>query len=259
MSFTVIIPARYASTRLPGKPLLMLAGKTMIQHVYERALDSGADEVIIATDDQRIFSVAEDFGACVAMTSDKHPSGSDRLAEVIQQRDIADDQIIVNLQGDEPMMPAVLIRQVAEQLQQQSRASVSTLCEKILLAEDLFDPNVVKVIIDRYGMAMTFSRAAIPWDRNAFSKQVDELPQHSEHFRHIGLYAYRAAFIQEYVTWPPCTLEQAESLEQLRVLWQGHSIYVDIASESPGHGVDTQRDLQRAEQLLLSGIENRAD
>jgi len=252
MGFIVVIPARYGSSRLPGKPLLKLAGKPMIQHVFERARASGADEVIIATDDERIQQAAESFGASVAMTSDQHPSGSDRLAEVVEQRAYAAEQIIVNLQGDEPTMPATLIRQVADKLQQHSQASVSTLCERISNAADLFDPHVVKVITDRNGMALTFSRAAIPWDRDAFSISTEELPQRSEHYRHIGLYAYRAGFISDYVQWPPCALEQMESLEQLRVLWQGHRIHVDVALESPGHGVDTEGDLKRAEQLLLS-------
>lgn len=252
MGFIVIIPARYASSRLPGKPLLLLAGKPMIQHVYERALSSGADEVIIATDDPRIRQAAEAFGASVAMTSDQHPSGSDRLAEVVARRGYSAETIIVNLQGDEPTMPAALIRQVADNLQQHSEASVSTLCERITTAADLFDPHVVKVITDRDGLALTFSRAAIPWDRDAFSVTTEELPQRSEHYRHIGLYAYRAGFITEYVQWPPCALEQMESLEQLRVLWRGHRIHVAVALESPGHGVDTETDLQRVEQLLLS-------
>ena len=252
MGFIVVIPARYASSRLPGKPLLTLAGKPMIQHVYERALASGADEVVIATDDERIRQAAESFGASVAMTSDQHPSGSDRLAEVVEQRGYTPEQIVVNLQGDEPTMPATLIKQVAENLQQHAQASVSTLCERINSATDLFDPHVVKVISDRYGMALTFSRAAIPWDRDAFSISTEELPQRSEHYRHIGLYAYRAGFITDYVQWPPCALEQMESLEQLRVLWQGYRIHVDVALEPPGHGVDTEGDLKRVEQLLLS-------
>jgi len=213
---------------------------------------SGADEVIIATDDQRIRQVAEAFGASVALTSDRHPSGSDRLAEVVAQRGYSAETIIVNLQGDEPTMPAALIRQVADNLQQHSEASVSTLCERITTAADLFDPHVVKVITDCDGLALTFSRAAIPWDRDAFSVTTEELPQRSEHYRHIGLYAYRAGFITEYVQWPPCALEQMEALEQLRVLWRGHRIHVAVALEPPGHGVDTETDLQRVEQLLLS-------
>ena len=252
MGFAVIIPARYASTRLPGKPLLPLAGRPMIQHVYERALDSGADHVVIATDDERIREAAQSFAADVIMTSERHPSGTDRLAEVIDKRSFADDQIIVNLQGDEPLMPAALIRQVAENLQAHEQASVSTLCEPITTAADLFDPHVVKVVIDVNGMALMFSRAAVPWDRDAFSVTVEELPERSIHFRHIGLYAYRAGFVRRYVTWPPCALEQVESLEQLRVLWNGYGIHVAVATEAPGHGVDTENDLRRVEQLLLS-------
>jgi len=251
VGFAVIIPARYASTRLPGKPLLPLAGRPMIQHVYERARDSGADHVIIATDDQRIRDVALTFAADVIMTSERHPSGTDRLAEVIEQRGFGDDDIIVNLQGDEPMMPAALIRQVADNLQCHEQASVSTLCEPITTAADLFDPHVVKVVIDVNGMALMFSRAAVPWDRDAFSVTIEELPERSIHYRHIGLYAYRAGFVRRYVKWPPCALEQMESLEQLRVLWNGYDIHVAVATEAPGHGVDTESDLRRVEQLLL--------
>lgn len=251
MGFTVIIPARYASTRLPGKPLLALAGRPMIQHVYERALDSGADRVMIATDDKRIGDAAHAFGADVVMTSATHPSGTDRLAEVIELRGIGDDEIIVNLQGDEPLMPAALVRQVAGNLHRHQQASVSTLCQPITTAAELFDPHVVKVVCDVNGMALMFSRAAVPWDRDAFSVTLTELPERSLHFRHIGLYAYRAGFVRRYVQWPPCALEQVESLEQLRVLWNGYAIHVAIASEVPGHGVDTESDLRRVEQLLL--------
>jgi len=252
MGFAVIIPARYASTRLPGKPLLPLAGKPMIQHVYERAMDSGADHVIVATDDERIRDVVKAFDGDVVMTAENHPSGTDRLAEVISLRGFDADDIIVNLQGDEPTMPASLISQVAENLERHMRASVSTLCEPITTAADLFDPHVVKVVTDVNGMALTFSRAAIPWDRDAFSVTTEALPARSVHFRHIGLYAYRAGFILRYVQWPPCALEQMESLEQLRVLWNGYQIHVDVAVEAPGHGVDTRSDLQRVQQLLSS-------
>jgi len=254
MNFIVIIPARYASSRLPGKPLLSIAGKPMIQHVYERAVDSGAAEVIIATDDTRIHDVAIEFGATVALTSAEHPSGSDRLAEVVEQQGFAGNQIIVNLQGDEPLMPPALIRQVADNLHQHTQASVSTLCERIRSAKDLFDTNIVKVVTDKDSMALTFSRAPIPWNRDVFSVSTESLPQDSCHYRHIGLYAYRAEFISRYVSWPPCVLEQMESLEQLRVLWQGFKIHVAVAMESPGHGVDTESDLKHAEQLMLKSL-----
>lgn len=248
MEFCVVIPARYASTRLPGKPLREIAGKPMIRHVYERALESGADEVIIATDDERIRSAAEGFGARVCMTAVHHPSGTDRLAEVARLRDYSGDRIIVNLQGDEPSMPPALIRQVAGNLYANPQASVATLCERIHAAGELFDPHLVKVVMDSQGYALYFSRAAIPWDRDAFAATTGELPARSEHYRHIGLYAYRAGFLREYVKWPPCGLEQTESLEQLRVLWQGHKIHVAEAVEPPGTGVDTEADLARVRQ-----------
>jgi len=251
VGFVVIIPARYASSRLPGKPLLPLAGKPMLQHVYERAIASGAEDVVIATDDSRIADVAAGFGATVTMTSATHPSGSDRLAEVVQKRGYEPDQIIVNLQGDEPMMPPSLIQQVAWNLEAYSQASMSTLCEKIEHIDDLFDPNIVKVVTNNEGMAMTFSRAPIPWDRDTFVISTESLPTHNIYFRHIGLYAYRTEFITRYVAWPPCLLEQVESLEQLRVLWHGYNIHVAEAEESPGHGVDTESDLRRVEPLLF--------
>lgn len=254
MGFCVVIPARYASVRLPGKPLRDIAGRPMIQHVYQRALASGADAVIIATDDQRIADAANAFGADVALTSAHHPSGSDRLAEVVSQRGYTAEQIIVNLQGDEPLMPAALIRQVADNLANHERASVTTLCQRIHTAAELFDPHVVKVVRDECDYALYFSRAVIPWDRDAFAVTTEALPARAEHYRHIGLYAYRAGFIQDYVNWPACHLEQMESLEQLRVLWRGHRIHVAEASEAPGHGVDTEADLQRVATLLGTSV-----
>lgn len=250
MTFSVVIPARYASTRLPGKPLLDICGKPMVQHVYERAQASGAARVIIATDDQRVVDAARAFGADVCMTSPDHPTGSDRLAEVIDTLAIADDEVIVNLQGDEPLMPAALIHQVAAGLEGHGAASVATLCYRIQEVAELFDPHAVKVVLDQHGYALYFSRASIPWDRDAFSVTTEELPARSEHYRHIGLYAYRAGFIKEYVQWPQCTLEALESLEQLRVLWHGHRIHVGVAAEPPGHGVDTAGDLERVRGLL---------
>ncbi|MFZ5593177.1 MAG: 3-deoxy-manno-octulosonate cytidylyltransferase [Pseudomonadota bacterium] len=259
MGFSVVIPARYASTRLPGKPLRDIAGKPMIRHVYERALQSGADEIVIATDDERIRRVAESFGVRVCMTAAHHPSGTDRLAEVARMRDYGGDQIIVNLQGDEPLMPPALIRQVAGNLHTNPQASVATLCERIHTAGELFDPHLVKVVMDSQGYALYFSRAAIPWDRDAFAATTGELPARSEHYRHIGLYAYRAGFLQEYVKWTPCVLEQTESLEQLRVMWHGYKIHVAEAVEPPGMGVDTEADLARVCRQLEGPIRNRVD
>ncbi|RJQ48750.1 MAG: 3-deoxy-manno-octulosonate cytidylyltransferase [Gammaproteobacteria bacterium] len=252
MRFKVIIPARYASTRLPGKPLRELAGKPMLQHVFERARASGAEQVIIATDDERIRRAAHAFSAEVCMTSDAHASGADRLAEAAGQLGLADDEIVVNLQGDEPLMPPALIRQAAEALAACPGVSVATVCTPINSAEELFDAHVTKVVVDSQGNALYFSRAPIPWQRAAFSRDKRELPPDGGHYRHIGLYAYRVGFLQQFVTWPVCALEQAESLEQLRVLWNGHKIHVAPACATPGPGVDTEQDLTRAHELLLA-------
>ncbi len=243
MNFCVVIPARYAATRLPGKPLLDIVGKPMIQHVYERALESGAETVIIATDDARVQAAAEAFGARVCMTSDQHRSGTDRLAEVVDQLGLDDAQIVVNLQGDEPLMPPAVIHQVADNLAAHQTAGMSTVCSRITTAAELFDPHAVKVVMDADGMAVYFSRAAIPWDRDAFAVTTEELPERSEHYRHIGLYAYRAGFLRQYVNWPTCHLEEMESLEQLRALWHGQRIHVAEAVQTPPAGVDTARDL----------------
>lgn len=253
MSFRVVIPARFASTRLPGKPLRDIAGKPMIQHVYERALESGAQSVVVATDDERIFDAVEGFGGIGCMTSAEHRSGTDRLAEVATTLGFADDDIIVNLQGDEPLMPSRLLKQVADDLAGAGEAEMATLCTRIHTAAELFDPHVVKVITDRQGYAIYFSRAVIPWDRDAFAVTTEELPQGAEHYRHLGIYAYRARFLKHYNDLSPCHLEQMESLEQLRVLWHGGKIHVAEALEVPGHGVDTESDLNKVIEILSRG------
>lgn len=253
MGFVVVIPARYASTRLPGKPLRVIAGRPMVEHVFCRAAESGADDVIIAADDERIVRAAAAFGAHAVMTDPAHPSGTDRLAEIARTMRYPQGQILVNLQCDEPLMPPGLIRQVAEDLESHPQASIATLCEPVETAGELFDPHVVKVIMDREGYALYFSRAAIPWDREAFAVTTEELPAGAVHHRHVGLYAYRAGFVSEYVGWTPCVVERMEALEQLRALWHGHRIHVALASERPGHGVDTERDLERAAQALGAG------
>ncbi len=250
MNFNVIIPARFGATRLPGKPLVDIAGKPMVQHVYERALESGADKIIIATDDKRIVKAVKEFGGEVCLTSDKHRSGTDRIAEVAEKLDFSDDQIIVNLQGDEPMMPSSVIKQVAEALVNQNEASMSTVCAKITTASELFDPHVVKVVKDKNDLAIYFSRASIPWDRDAFASTTEVLPENSVHYRHIGLYAYRVGFLKEYIQWPQCSLEAMESLEQLRAIWNGHHIHVAEAEEVPLAGVDTERDLEVVKSFL---------
>ncbi|MDH5191334.1 MAG: 3-deoxy-manno-octulosonate cytidylyltransferase [Gammaproteobacteria bacterium] len=250
MSFRVVIPARHASTRLPGKPLLEIAGLPMIQHVYERALDCGADSVVIATDDERIQRVAESFGADVCMTSPDHPSGTDRLAEVVGKLSYDKDDIVVNVQGDEPLMPASLVEQVAELLSQSKSADVATLCTPILDGNDIFNPNVVKVVTDKEGNALYFSRAPVPWHRDAFAQEKDIVLDDSVYFRHIGLYAYRVSFLKQYSSLTPSPLETIESLEQLRVLWHGHKIAVANALDVPGPGVDTIDDLKKVEKIL---------
>jgi 3-deoxy-manno-octulosonate cytidylyltransferase (CMP-KDO synthetase) len=248
--FKVVIPARYAATRLPGKPLRMLAGKPMIHHVFERAMESGADEVLIATDDERIHDAALQFGATVCMTSPQHRSGTERLSEVASRQDYAADSIVVNLQGDEPLLPPALIRQVADDLAAHPDASITTLCAPLTQAAHLFDPNVVKLVMDEAGYALYFSRAPIPWDRERFGPTPSQLGVRSDYFRHIGLYAYRCGFLREYVDRPPCRMEQLESLEQLRALWYGYRIHVAHAVVEPEAGVDTEEDLMRVEAVL---------
>lgn len=245
MSFTVVIPARYGSSRLPGKPLADIGGKPMIQHVFERAQASGAADVIIATDDPRIKEGVEAFGGRVMMTSSEHSSGTERLAEVIEQLALAEDHVVVNVQGDEPFIPPEIIRQVADNLANQHRAPMATLAVPVTEAEDIFNANVVKVVTDAAGYALYFSRAAIPWDREHFPDGETPIP--AEHFRrHIGIYAYRAGFVRRYIEWQPSPLEQLESLEQLRVLWHGERIHVAEAIRTPAAGIDTEQDLQRA-------------
>lgn len=247
MSFKIVIPARYASSRLPGKPLLDIAGKPMIQHVYERAQESHASQIVIATDDQRIAKVASAFGGDVCMTRSDHISGTDRLAEVAKQRVFSDNDIIINMQGDEPCLPASLINQVADDLRQHPNADMATLFSKIDQEKHVFDPNTVKVIMDKLGYALYFSRAPIPWMRDHFDQQ-STLP----HYRHIGLYGYRASFLKHYAELESCILEQEESLEQLRVLYYGKKIHLTQAGVNPGHGVDTQEDLDDVRKLLFS-------
>lgn len=251
MVFTIIIPSRYASSRLVGKPLLDIAGKPMIQHVYERAQQSHASAVIIATDDDRIEQVASDFGADVCMTRADHVSGTDRLAEVAEQRAFSDEDIIINVQGDEPCLPASLINQVANDLQQHPDADIATLFSQITQEKHVFDPNAVKVIMDKSGYALYFSRAPIPWMRDHFDQQ-STLPPELPHYRHIGLYGYRANFLKHYAELDPCVLEQEESLEQLRALYNGKKIHLTEATVNPGHGVDTQQDLIEVRQLLAN-------
>ncbi len=251
MKFYVVIPARYASTRLPAKPLKMIAGKPMIQHVYERACASAAAEVIVATDDSRVEETVRSFGAKVVMTSAAHNSGTDRLQEVVTLLGLAADDIVVNVQGDEPLIPAEVINQVAENLAVNNYASVATLSEPIHSLEDFRNPNIVKVVADQGGRALYFSRAPIPWARDHFAQaDVASLPENFPAQRHIGIYAYRVALLNRFVTWPQAQLEKIESLEQLRVLAQGEAIHIaEACAQVPG-GVDTEADLLRVKAIL---------
>lgn len=248
IEFTVIIPARYGSTRFPGKPLVDIGGKPMIQHVHERALESGAARVLIATDDARIVDAARSFGAEVVMTRSDHPSGTDRLAEVVEQLGLHDPAIVVNLQGDEPLMRPALVRQTAEALAQRQEADIATLATPIVARADVFDPNVVKVVRDRDGYALYFSRAPIPWDRDNFKRS--DGPLTAGYLRHLGIYGYRVSFLRRYPSLSEVELERAESLEQLRALWHGARIYVGVANELPGPGVDTPADLEKVAAAL---------
>ncbi|MCP9268437.1 3-deoxy-manno-octulosonate cytidylyltransferase [Xenorhabdus sp. XENO-1] len=239
--FTVIIPARFASTRLPGKPLADIHGKPMIVRVMERAIRSGANRVIVATDNQAVFDAVTAAGGEACMTSAHHHSGTERLAEVIDRYQFADDEIIVNVQGDEPLIPEQIIKQVADNLAE-SDAGMATLAVQIQDAEEAFNPNAVKVVMDAQGYALYFSRATIPWERDRFMQSKETVGDNF--LRHIGLYAYRAGFIRRYVQWAPSPLESIEMLEQLRVLWYGEKIHVAKALQAPGAGVDTPEDLE---------------
>ena len=249
-AFTVVIPARFASTRLPGKPLQEIAGKPMIQHVWEQACKSSAQQVVVATDDARIVSACEAFGARVVLTRVEHNSGTDRLAEVASQLGLASDARVVNVQGDEPLIPPAIIDQVAANLAAHPEAAIATLAEPIEDVTALFNPNVVKVSSDINGLALTFSRAPLPWARDALAQDRNVLPAGVPYRRHIGIYAYRAGFLHDFVAWGPCQLEDTECLEQLRALWHGVRIHVADALQSPPAGVDTAEDLERVRRLL---------
>jgi 3-deoxy-manno-octulosonate cytidylyltransferase (CMP-KDO synthetase) len=243
----IIIPARYASTRLPGKPLLDIAGKPMIVRVADCARASGATSVVVATDDTRIRDALADDGVQVVMTRTDHISGTDRLAEAIALLDLDDDEIVVNLQGDEPQMSPHLVRQVADLLTARPAAVMASACHAITSRDDFLNPNVVKVVTDHEGYALYFSRAPIPWPRDAMAGTASG-PLKA--FRHIGLYAYRAGFVARYAAWPACPVESTESLEQLRVLWHGEKIAMVEADEAPPAGVDTPADLERVRKYF---------
>lgn len=247
--FIVAIPARYGSTRLPGKPLREIGGVPMVVHVVRRALQAGASQVVVAVDDSRIAKALEGQGVDICLTRQDHASGSDRLAECARYYDWADDAIVVNLQGDEPFAPAAGIRAVAHALAS-SDAPVATLATPIIDVDELFDPNVVKLVRNVDGRALYFSRAPVPWARDAFAADPRSLPSGGPFLRHIGIYAYRAGFLARFAAMARTPLEQAESLEQLRVLEHGHAIAVALTPEPFPPGIDTPADLERAEALM---------
>lgn len=245
----IIIPARLQSSRLANKLLLDLAGKPIIEHVYERALQCGFEQVVIATDSEEIQEVAHSFGATVCMTAIDHQSGTDRLAEAVQKLAIADEDIVVNIQGDEPLIPMENVIQAADLLVDRSQAVMATLCERITDDSDIHDPNCVKVVFNREQYALYFSRAPIPWQRGVFDQGEIKM---GDHYRHIGLYAYRSGFLKVYAQMEKSPLEQIESLEQLRVLWHNQKIAIAEAKASTPPGVDTQADLDKVRKMYDS-------
>lgn len=252
--FFVLIPARYASTRLPGKPLADLGGKPMVVRVAENARRSGAARVVIATDDARIVEAAAAHGIEACLTRGDHATGTDRLAEAAAQLGLGDDDIVVNVQGDEPLLAPALVARMAELLASRPEAAIATACHPIGDADEAFNPNVVKVALDARGNALYFSRATIPWAREAFAAgKPARLPHGLPLYRHYGLYAYRVSFLRRYPSLPPAPIERFEALEQLRALWHGERIVVEVTEGTPAPGIDTQEDLERARALYAAG------
>lgn len=250
----IVIPARFASSRLPGKPLLLIHGRPMILRVVDQAKKvAGFDDLCVATDDPRIAAVCQAEGVDVVLTNPEHPSGTDRLSEVARIKGWAADDVIVNVQGDEPLLPAQLVQQVTQLLLDHPQCSMSTLCEPIHQLDEFQRDSIVKVVMNKRNEALYFSRATIPYDRDGAKQAVSTL--HTQAFRHLGLYAYRVKLLQEYVTWEQGNLEKLESLEQLRVLENGHRIAIDVAEANLPPGVDTQVDLDRLNTLPVSAFE----
>ena len=264
VDFHVVIPARHASTRLPGKPLLPIAGKPMVVRVAEQAAQSGAQQIWIATDHHAIANVVHEHGFKACLTKESHASGTDRIAEVVEQQGWPDDAIVVNVQGDEPLIPPALIRAVAAHLHLHPECSVATACHPIHDEASLRNPNIVKAVLDQQGNALYFSRAPIPWPRDAFALpspaggrgvgREGGLPAGLPVLRHIGIYAYRAGFLRAYEQLAPTAIERFEALEQLRVLYYGYKIGVHIAAQAPPAGVDTEQDLHAARQIFAATI-----
>lgn len=249
MSFKVVIPARLGSTRLPRKVLRQIAGKPLVRHVWEAARKSGAEEIVIATDSDEVLQACRAFGADACLTAATHQSGTDRAHEVARQRRWSDSTIVVNLQGDEPLMPPTLVQQAAALLAEDPQAHIASLCHPLHSLEEWLNPNVVKLVMDRRGYALYFSRAPIPWKRDGSQREFPRLPEGLA-YRHIGLYAYRVSALSEFSQLPPSPLEDCEALEQLRALTHGLRIRMGIIDTPPPRGVDTEEDLQAVAALI---------
>ncbi|MCB1895241.1 MAG: 3-deoxy-manno-octulosonate cytidylyltransferase [Zoogloeaceae bacterium] len=249
-TFRVVVPARFASTRLPGKPLADICGQPMVLRVLERAQRSGAGDIWVATDHEAVAEAVRAAGGQALMTRSDHASGTDRIAEVAETLGWGDDEVVVNVQGDEPLIDPSLITATAEALVDDGAAAIATACHPMQSIEDAFNPNVVKVVCDRAGRALYFSRATIPWARDAFAASRDALPADLPMLRHVGIYAYRCSFLRRYAGLTPAPIEQAESLEQLRALWHGFRIRVIAIDEAPAAGVDTAEDLARVRMVF---------
>jgi len=250
MTFTVVIPARMQSSRLPDKVLADIGGKPMVVRVAERARESGARKVIVATDAREVADAVARHGFQVEMTAASHPTGTDRIAEVVERLALPAEEIVLNVQGDEPLVEPGLVRAVAELLAATPEAAIATACHPIREAAELFNPNVVKVVLDHAGFARYFSRAPMPWARDAFAASTSHLPEGLPCYRHIGVYAYRAAFLLVYPRLETSPLEKFEALEQLRALWHGYAIAVALRHDAPVPGVDTREDLERIRRLF---------
>ena len=253
MSYTIIIPARMHSTRLPGKPLADIAGKPMVVRVAERARLTSASRIIVATDHPDIVNACEEHGVDAVLTRSDHPTGTDRISEVCRKLGLDDGELVVNIQGDEPLIPPAVVDQVASLLAQKPGCAIATAAHPIASLEDFLNPNVVKVELNAMGQAMTFSRAPLPWPRDAFKAAEKHLPEGFSALHHIGLYAYRVRFLKEFPELPPAPIETMESLEQLRALWNGEQIAVLVLDEALPPGVDTEEDLERVRKVYKQG------
>ncbi len=251
IAFHVVIPARFASTRLPGKALLPIAGKPMVVRVAEQSAQSGAQQIWIATDHPSIIAAVHEYGFKACLTHAHHTSGTDRIAEVVEQLGWPDDTIVVNVQGDEPLMPPALISAVAQHLHDHPECAMTTACHPTHDEKAMRNPNIVKVVLDKHSNALYFSRASIPYPRDALTSGA-ALPENLPVLRHIGIYAYRAGFLRSFLKLAPAAIEQVESLEQLRALWHGYKIGVTVSADAPPSGVDTEQDLHAARKLFDS-------